>query len=255
MFFDAVPRFTRALRSASTVRALLCVEVVCTVAGVALLGFYVAARVDAFVGRARALEAFEQTAATTDTDVATEHTAVAQAGGVGAKTASALFDSETPDQTLWGKARIAAYRAGLAAGGAPPLGVLGIPKIGLRVPVFDGTDELNLNRGVGRIEGTAAMGAVGNVGIAGHRDGFFRGLKDIEVGDVIEVQSIGGAIRYHVTELLIVAPEDVYVLDPTDGATLTLVTCYPFYFVGDAPQRFIVKAAAPLDPPRGDLRL
>jgi sortase A len=242
------------LRSASTARALFCVEVVCTVIGVALLVFYVGARVDAFVGRARALEAFEQTAAVTDVDIATEHR-VAQAGGVGAKSASALVDSAEPDQTLWGKTRIAAYRAGVAVGGAPPLGVLGIPKIGLRVPVFEGTDELSLNRGVGRIEGTAAIGAVGNLGIAGHRDGFFRGLKDIELGDVIEVQSIDGALHYQVTELLIVEPEDVYVLDPTDRATLTLVTCYPFYFVGDAPQRFIVKATGPLDLAKGDVRL
>jgi LPXTG-site transpeptidase (sortase) family protein len=226
---------------------------VCTTAGVALLGFYVVARVDGFVGRTRALEAFEQAVAAAENESASLPTVVAQAGSSGV--ASALQALGAPDQTLWGKARIAAYSKGMSAGGAPPLGVLGIPKIGLRVPVFEGTDELSLNRGVGRIDGTAALGAIGNVGIAGHRDGFFRGLKDIEVGDVIEVQSVDGAVRYRVSELLIVAPEDVYVLDPTERATLTLVTCYPFYFVGDAPQRFIVKATGPPDASKGDVRL
>jgi len=252
MSFDAVSRLKRALRSASTARALFCVELLCTAAAIALLGFYVVARVDALVGRARALDAFEQTIAAADDDVANERTAVAQTNVP--EPAAVLPDPDAPDQTLWGKTRIAAYRAGLATGGAPPLGVLGIPKLGLRVPVFEGTDELSLNRGVGRIAGTATIGAAGNVGIAGHRDGFFRGLKDIERGDVIEVQSVDGAARYRVTELLIVDPDDVYVLDPTDRATLTLVTCYPFYFVGDAPQRFIVKAG-PLGPANGDVRL
>jgi sortase A len=149
-----------------------------------------------------------------------------------------------PDQTLWGESRIAAYRTSLTANLGTPLGIVVIPKIELQVPLFDGTDDSTLNRGVGRIEGTAAVGASGNLGIAGHRDGFFRGLKDIVVGDAIDVRSLAATVRYRVTEILIVEPTDVYVLDATDHATLTLVTCYPFYFVGSAAQRYIVKATA-----------
>ena len=122
--------------------------------------------------------------------------------------------------------------------------MLTIPSIELEAPIFDGTSELTLNRGIGRIEGTADVGAAGNLGLAGHRDGFFRGLKDVEVGDTINVESLDGTTRYRITELSIVEPSDVHVLAPTDTATLTLVTCYPFYFIGEAPQRYIVKGVA-----------
>ena len=93
-----------------------------------------------------------------------------------------------------------------------------------------------------RIEGTAIPGAEGNAGIAGHRDGFFRGLKDIGPGDVIELDTLKGNESYRVERVWIVDPEDVSVLDPTSTRALTLVTCYPFYYVGSAPQRFIVRA-------------
>lgn len=87
------------------------------------------------------------------------------------------------------------------------------------------------------------------MGIAGHRDGFFRVLKDISVGDFIDIESLAGSRRYRVLETLIVDPADVYVLDPTQEPSVTLVTCYPFYFVGHAPQRFIVRGVlADADP-------
>jgi sortase A len=108
--------------------------------------------------------------------------------------------------------------------------------------VLPGTDEFVLNRGVGHIEDTARPGAEGNCGIAGHRDGFFRGLKDIALGDAIELETLDGRQMYHVERRWIVDPEDVSVLDPTPVRSLTLVTCYPFYFIGSAPQRFIVRA-------------
>jgi sortase A len=94
---------------------------------------------------------------------------------------------------------------------------------------------------VGWIEGTAALGVSGNLGLAGHRDGYFRGLKDLKIGDVIEVQTVERTMRYRVDETLIVEPSDVFVLEPTQEPSITLVTCYPFYFVGHAPQRYIVK--------------
>ena len=148
-----------------------------------------------------------------------------------------------PDFRLWSEGRVAAYKASLNAGTSSALAVLEIPSIQLEVPVFEGTDELILNRGVGHIEGTPLPGKGGNAGIAGHRDGFVRGLKDIHEGDTIELVSQTGTNRYVVDEILIVAPEDTWVLRPRPVSSLTLVTCYPFYFVGSAPQRFIVHAS------------
>ena len=123
-----------------------------------------------------------------------------------------------------------------------PLAVLRIPKVGLEVPVLRGTDGRTLDRAVGHIEGTTEPGKDGNSGIAGHRDGFFRGLKDIAPGDKIELDTIKGTDVYRVERTWVVKPQDVSVLDPTPIRALTLVTCYPFYFSGPAPKRFIVRA-------------
>ena len=109
--------------------------------------------------------------------------------------------------------------------------------------MLEGTDETTLNRAVGHIEDTALPGANGNSGIAGHRDGFFRPLKDIVVGDAIELETVPRHKEiYRVERTWIVDPEDVSVIDPTPARSLTLVTCYPFYFIGSAPKRFIVRA-------------
>jgi sortase A len=149
-----------------------------------------------------------------------------------------------PDQTLWSEKRIAAFAESHELGGDPPLAVLSIERLAIEVPVYDGADEHNLNRGVARVLGTARIDGDGNLGIAGHRDGFFRPLKDIQQGDLVELMTADGAVRYQVMQTLVVNPEDVQVLAPTDDRTITLVTCFPFYWVGDAPQRFIVKAVA-----------
>ena len=149
----------------------------------------------------------------------------------------------TPDQSLWAPNRVIAWRKALLAPTAEPLAVLRIPKLRLEVAVLPGTDDRTLDRALGHIEGTALPGTDGNLGIAGHRDGFFRGLKDIAPGDVIELETMQGQDIFQVERTWIVNPEDVSVLDPTPNRSLTLVTCYPFYFVGSAPQRFIVRAA------------
>jgi sortase A len=120
--------------------------------------------------------------------------------------------------------------------------VLRIPKIRLEAPVLPGTDDRTLDRAVGHIEGTAQPGTNGNSGIAGHRDGFFRGLKDITPGDMIELDTLQKKESYRIERTWVVNPEDVSVLDPTSTRTLTLVTCYPFYYIGSAPRRFIVRA-------------
>jgi len=149
----------------------------------------------------------------------------------------------TFDSSLWSNQRLAAYEESLAAHFAPPLAILRIRKFKLEVPVLSGTDDLALNRGVGLIEGTNRPGEGGRVGIAGHRDGFFRVLKDISAGDVIELETLDRIDFYRVNEVVIVKPNDVSVLQPTSMPTLSLVTCYPFYFVGSAPQRYIVVAS------------
>jgi sortase A len=147
------------------------------------------------------------------------------------------------DFALWSAKRVEAYKDSLIKKGDRPLAVLRIPKIHLEVPVYNDTDDLTLNRGVGRILGTAQVGQEGNLGIAGHRDGFFRGLKDIAPGDEIDLLHAEQSDAYVVETIQIVYPEDVSVLRPTQAPSLTLVTCFPFYFVGSAPQRFIVHAS------------
>ena len=149
---------------------------------------------------------------------------------------------KTLDQSLWSPVRVSAWRKATIEPAPAPLAVLRIPKIRLEVPVLPGTDDRTLDRGVGHIDYTVQPGTDGNSGIAGHRDGFFRGLKDVALGDLIELDTLQGTEVYRIERTWIVNPEDVSVLDPTPARSLTLVTCYPFYFVGSAPQRFIVRA-------------
>ena len=160
-----------------------------------------------------------------------------------AASATLLAPGQAVDQRLWAPARVAAYARAIARPAPPPLALLRIPRLGLEVPVLEGTDEWTLDRAVGHIEGTTAPAGAGNVGIAGHRDGYFRLLKDIVQGDVLELALPTEVRRFRVARLSIVSPEETAVLAPTPGPQLTLVTCYPFYFVGSAPQRFIVQAA------------
>ncbi len=148
---------------------------------------------------------------------------------------------DTVDQSLWSMQRVAAFGASLTSAGAPTA-VLRIPSLALAVPVYEGTGELALNRGAGHIEGTAQLSAAGNIGLAAHRDGFFRPLKDIELDAEIQLDTGGRLLRYRVVDISIVSPEDVHVLARTPIPSITLVTCYPFYFVGNAPQRYIVRA-------------
>jgi sortase A len=122
------------------------------------------------------------------------------------------------------------------------IGRLEIPRLKLAVMVREGADEGTLSRAVGHIPGTALPGNIGNVGLAGHRDTFFRALRNIRGGDLIDLQTTAGTYRYLVKSTRIVTPRDVSVLQASGGETLTLVTCYPFYYVGSAPRRFIVHA-------------
>jgi sortase A len=123
-----------------------------------------------------------------------------------------------------------------------PLGKIEITRIGLTAMIMEGTDARTLRRAVGHVRGTPLPGQQGNVAIAGHRDTFFRPLRNVRNDDEITLTTLSGSYRYLVDSTQVVPPEDTKVLDNSDDTTLTLVTCYPFYFVGPAPKRFIVRA-------------
>ncbi len=204
------------------------IELVLLAVGLSLLAMWGGARFHGAVSSKTAIAQFE----------------AAQTENLASSTSPSLDPtlSSAVDFRLWSPKRIAAYQDSLAKKTDLPLGILHIPKINLEVPVFNDTDDLTLNRGVGRILGTARVGEPGNLGIAGHRDGFFRGLQSIVEGDVVELVQQRRTDRYVVDEIRIVTPEDTSVLNPKEGPALTLVTCFPFYFVGHAPKRYIVTA-------------
>lgn len=122
------------------------------------------------------------------------------------------------------------------------IGRLEAPTVKMSATVLEGSDDGTLSRGAGHIEDTPFPGEPGNVGIAGHRDTVFRPLRHIQVGDPLELKTSDRLFKYKISKTIIVGPDDVYVLDPTEKPTLTLVTCYPFDFIGHAPKRFIVQA-------------
>jgi sortase A len=208
--------------------------------GIVLIALWAAARIHSRAGSRRDLERFAQAKREATARPAPIETPTAVAAAVAV--AHALPPEVPPDYSLWSKERVKAYEDSLKETSSDPLAVLRIPKLGLEVAVLEGTDDLTLNRAVGHIEDTAKPGEKGNVGIAGHRDGFFRGLKDVVKGDTMELETTSGIETYRVDDIWIVKPEDVSVLDPTPTPAITLVACYPFYFVGHAPQRYIVRA-------------
>ena len=205
------------------------VEHLLLVAGILLLGVYVGARLHAAFFSRLAIHRFES-----------------QHALAGEQRTGLDSLAKAPDFSLWSVKRIQDYRDSLMAHLAPAVALLRIPKIRLEVPVLEGTDDVTLNRGVGLIEGTARPGGEGNIGIAGHRDGFFRALKDIHEGDRIELTTSTQTDTYTIDRIVIVSPDDVSVLAPRPHPSVTLVTCYPFYYVGSAPQRYIVQAS--MDP-------
>jgi sortase A len=135
---------------------------------------------------------------------------------------------------------------GLEEDRAPAAGTwlarLEAPGLSLATTVLEGTDDRTLRRAAGHIAHTALPGSRGNVGVAGHRDTVFRALRDIQIGDALVLTTSDEILRYRVASATVVDPYDVYVLDPTPGPVLTLVTCYPFTFFGSAPRRFVVRA-------------
>jgi sortase A len=211
-------------------KLLRSIEVLAWTVGGALLVTYAATRSWYAHGRDEGIASFQAL-----------RTELQQAPLPAAQRLVATLDATPVDMSTWSRERIARYRAARQAA-AIPQAVLRIPSLKLVVPVFEGTSDENLNRGAGRIEGTAHLGESGNVGIAAHRDGFFRVLKDVRVGDVLLLERLDATDRYRIVSTTIVDPSNVGVLAATQSNAVTLVTCYPFYFVGSAPQRFSVRA-------------
>jgi LPXTG-site transpeptidase (sortase) family protein len=151
--------------------------------------------------------------------------------------------ARVPDQAHWSASRIRAFAA-RAYDATAPVALLRIDSVDVEVPVYVDANERNLNRGAGLVPGTAPPGSDGNIAIAAHRDGYFRALERVVVGDVLELETPSLRRRYRVAEITIVEPTDMRPLLETGVPTVTLVTCYPFYFVGNAPRRYIVRALA-----------
>jgi sortase A len=146
------------------------------------------------------------------------------------------------DTSVWSPARLLALEQAAPLRTAEALALLEIPAIGLRAVVVAGTGELTLNRAIGHIEGTALPGARAHVALAAHRDGFFRRLGELAPGDRVLLDAGAGPRAYEVQGAAIVAPDATFVLDPAYGDALTLVTCHPFWYVGSAPERYVVRA-------------
>jgi LPXTG-site transpeptidase (sortase) family protein len=190
-------------------------EIAFWVLGISLLGVAVAAVVDARVYQARQERAFS----------------ILERSAVPAKGAAPLEASDSDEPPL----------------GFPAdplvLGMIEIPRIGLSAIVREGDDDETLRLAVGHVPGTAAPGVLGNMVLAGHRDTFFRALRLVRLHDTIQIRTAGRRYDYRVDSTEIVAPEETRVLEPTSSAVLTLVTCYPFGWIGNAPRRFVVRAS------------
>ncbi len=204
-------------RSGGRVRASI--EAVLLATGLILLSIFAAAQVERFLISRELSKAFPASGLTTPPNAPQNPSLESEPAGAS------------------GESRPAAKPAP-----GTPLAVLRIPSIHLDVPVVEGTDALTLNHAAGRIAGTALPGQEGNIGIAAHRDSFFRNLGKVRIGDPIELETKDGVTTYIVEQTQIVTPDNVSVLDPRRTPSLTLVTCYPFHYLGRAPQRYIVTA-------------
>lgn len=220
-------------------------------AGIGCTSVYVNDRMQAGADRERGVDRFEQARAATAEDGATTYAPSEQDLTVGWRAAA-----RTADTSEWAPGRIEAWQAAQRDFTDEPVALLDIPALDLRIPVYEGADDPQLDLGVGRIPGTTRIGQAGNIGLSSHRDGYFRKLRHIEIGDRILLQALDGQTHvYEVHERAVIDPEDVHVLYPQGDDRVTLVTCYPFWFVGPAPQRFIVAArrvATPLSEDRPD---
>ncbi len=159
------------------------------------------------------------------------------------RTHFSLDDAGHPDTSLWAPQRLVDYQVSIDGELPPILGVLEIPELELKVPVYPSDSDLNMDRGAGVIDGMSYPHEGGNIGIAGHRDGYFRVLKDVQRGDRLVLQTLNGPLEFVVDSTRVIEIDQTEILQDTRDTQVTLVTCYPFYFVGHAPQRFVVTAS------------
>jgi sortase A len=166
----------------------------------------------------------------------------ADAAAQGSVPGQAASQASVPASARPAGADRAARAAAAKQSGLDALGRLLVPRVGLEVMVADGIDARTLRRAAGHIPGTSRLGSGGNVGIAGHRDSWFRPLEAVRAGDEVVVTTPGAISRYRVEWAEVTTPDDARSLRPTNYSALTLVTCYPFRYVGSAPDRFVVRA-------------
>jgi len=206
-------------------------EFACWAAGALLLAIELGSGLLAQYGHATSLRAFDAA-----------RTVQAQSEPAKPATAHRGLGYAEPDQSLWAPDRVRRYEEQRWLATTMPEAVIRIPRLKFEVPVFEGTTEANMTRGAGRIPGSPPFGELGNVAVSSHRDGYFRRLKDIRIGDVIDVDTLTRSYRYVVEEIRITDPSDTTVLWAGPVPEVTLLTCYPFYYYGHAPQRFVVRA-------------
>lgn len=236
-------------------RLLFYIEKIFLLGGFSLIFIFIAVKIHAYQGHANSVSEIEsiiqanqqprQQAQPNDTSLL-----IAQTDSKSAENSSLIASSEQiitadvaqlPDMSDWSIKRKQHYQE--ADVSSPVLGLLEIPQIDLKVAIFDKASEPHLNKGVARVLQSAKLSGEGNLSLAGHRDGFFRKLGNVVLDDIFTVKDIqGNEFNYQVTKIWIVKPKDVYVMKPTEKPSITLITCYPFYFVGSAPDRYIVRA-------------
>jgi len=212
-------------------------EVISYVAGTLFVGFFVVQLAQGEIQRRSDISEFSNMPQTASPTASSSTTATASGD------TQALVEVGAPDTALWAPGRITDYQTSLKVEVPEVLGVLSIPSVGLKVPVYPSDSDLLMDRGSGVIDGMAYPHEQGNIGIAGHRDGYFRVLKDVQPGDKIILQTLEGPKNFVINATQVVEIDDLALLQDTEEQSVTLVTCYPFYFVGHAPQRFIVTAS------------
>jgi sortase A len=218
-------------------------EVFCWCAGLALLGYALLAKIHEAEASDAGLRAFALVAAG---DAPIADTAALS-------TNEELLDRgelQAVDKSLWSKKRVTQFEDIRKNDNETPLAVLRIDDLKIMVPVYPGTSDFNLNRGAGWVEETAPLDGRGNIAIAAHRDSFFRALKDAKKGQKMTLQTLHGTRHFTLDNIQIISQTETGVLEPSSSSKLTLVTCYPFYHVGSAPQRYIVTATEDISAPK-----
>jgi LPXTG-site transpeptidase (sortase) family protein len=233
-------------------RALFYIEKIFLLGGIGLILVFLAVKIHAQQGHSASVneaESLIQSNKKVHTHAASKTKKIAikasakqiKAGDILMHPAEQGATEKLPDMSDWSSKRKKDYDE--AEVNSPILGLLEIPQIELKVAIFDKASEPHLNKGVARVLQRAKLSGEGNLSLAGHRDGFFRKLGQVVLGDVFTVKDISGnEFNYQVTKTWIVKPKDTYVMKATEKPSITLITCYPFYFVGSAPERYIVRA-------------